>query len=399
MCALAGDQASAPTLGGLMPRLHFKRFSDQSFLQALDKPRWLRPLLEDHADYFGRHGINVRQLKNDAATGRKLLDVFTAIDEEIPPDLLEALYILDDLSDEAGHDRILEEAEWLGIDLGKVGQDLNVSEFAIGVYLEQPGIIRSCHERTLHRKIKNYEEYQSQGNGRLTLGVVRKKRGQLENQLGAWFESKNRSKACEIHVYEEDGDLKFQITHGRPMLTEGSINKKLALSRVAYRPQKHDSVVYDKAAGVLKVNAQTHGEKQIYRSTFGEVLFGDADFFPGERLYTLEPLQAENISLATPAGVSAARLAEVWIRLDDAQQVVQITRARDLLECVNRTGRPVLSEGTLLRAAFLVTYASGGRARKLEIRPPNVAIYDRERDAAPAVAFIRANGFGVQARR
>lgn len=44
-----------------------------------------------------------------------------------------------------------------------------------------------------------------------------------------------------------------------------------------------------------------------------------------------------------------------------------------------------------MRASFLIKYRSG-RPRKLELRPPNVAIYDRARDGDAAEAFMYANG-------
>jgi len=54
-------------------------------------------------------------------------------------------------------------------------------------------------------------------------------------------------------------------------------------------------------------------------------------------------------------------------------------------------GKPNLQEGRIVRASFLMKYESGGRPRKLELRPPNVAILDRDRDGAVAEAFMAAN--------
>lgn len=90
-----------------MPRLRFKNFSDLAFIQGIDKPRFLGPLLSPHSDYFAPQNLDVTALTNDDGCDRQLLAVFTKPDEEMPAHLLEALYVLDDLSDEAGHDRIL----------------------------------------------------------------------------------------------------------------------------------------------------------------------------------------------------------------------------------------------------------------------------------------------------
>lgn len=372
-----------------MPRLRFKNFSDLVFIQGIDKPRHLAPLLIPHSEYFGRQGIDVAKLKNDDATDRRLLRVFTQPDEEMPADLLEALYVLDDLADESGHDRILEEAKRQGISLD--GGEFTPGEFAIVVHCGHPGLVQICHEKTIYQKIRNYQEYQAKKNATLALDVAKKRCRQLENELAPWFESKNRSRACEIYPYEERGEIKFLITHGRPLRTEGSIDKQLRRSRVAYRPQKHDSVIYDNRLHVLRINAQTLGEKDLYRESFGKVLFGDAAHFPGGDIYTLAPLRRGAGTMRLVAGIESVRLTEVWIEIDNDQHFVQISKAYNLMDSITQYSRPNLAEGRLVRASFLIKYSSGGRPRKLELRPPDIAIYDRDRDGEPAEAFMRAN--------
>ena len=139
-----------------MARLRFKNFSNLAFIQSIDKPRHLRPLLEGFSDYFGRQGVDIAALKNGDSVDRKLLAVFTQPDEGMPAQLLEALYVLDDLADEAGYDRILTEAERSNLVLDGIGDDLNPGEFAIAVYRKEPDLVRHCHEKTIYRKIKKY---------------------------------------------------------------------------------------------------------------------------------------------------------------------------------------------------------------------------------------------------
>jgi hypothetical protein len=377
-----------------MPQLRFKNFSDLGFIQRVDKPQFMVPLLKPHKDYFAKQGLDVEKLKNGDGHDRKLLEVFTSADEAMPPELLEKLYMLDDLADEAGHDRILAEAERQGVQLnGILGEDLSPGELAIAVHLQHTRIVRLAHERTIFRKIKNYEEYQGTGTKQLTLKAAKTKCAALEADLAPWFESKNRSRACEIYVYEEKDDIKFEITHGRPYRTDGTIDKKLRRSRIAWRPQKHDSVVYDTSTGVLKLNAQTPGEKDLYRKAFGKILFDDADYFPDGDIYTLAPLRKPKPTIALVAGIESARLTEIWNQIDAESGFVQTSRAYNLLAEAEKRGNPNFAQGKIVRASFLIKYRSGGRPRKLELRPPNVAIYDRARDGEPAEEFMRANEF------
>ncbi len=376
-----------------MPQLTFRNFSDLAFIQSIDKPKYLAPLLRPHREFFLRQEVDIDGLRNGDATDRKLLRVFTDPDEQMPPELLHDLYMLDDLADENGHDRILAEADRQRVSLESVKLNLNPAEFAITVFRERRGLLEDCHDKTLYRKVKNYMEFQSEKGRRLGIEECRAKVKQLKSRLGAWFETKDRSPACEIYVYEEASEIRFLITHGRLLRTDGTIDKSLRRGRVAYRPQQHDSVVYDNQRLSIRVNAQTWAEKDLYRETFGEVFFEEAGHFPGESVYTLEPLRTDGYRVSLCAGVESAVLAEVWIEIDDYHRFTQISRATDLLDRRKACGRPNLSEGRIVRAAFIVKYKSGGRGRKLEIRPPNIAIYDRERDGEAAEGFLQANAF------
>jgi len=378
-----------------VPALKFNNFSNLSFLQGIDKPRYLRPLLQPLADYFDRQGVNIAALDNTDETDRKLLEIFTQPDEDMPPVLQETLYVLDDLADGSGYERILDELGRSGseLDVEVTDDDLTPGEFALVVLEQQPQVIATCHAKVDSKKVRNYREFQSPSHGRLGLRRARRSRQRLERVLSPWFASRGRSAACEIYVYEEEGETKFQITHGKPYRSDGSIDKRLRRSRITYRPQKHDSVVYNNRTGVLKVGARWPKEIEQYRRTFGEVLFGHPEHFPPGEIYTLEPLQSGIEELQRPYGVEAARLKEVWREFGNVNYSLDISKGEDLLANVRRHDSPNLSAGQVIRAGFLVKYASGGKPRRLEVRPPNVAIYDRDRDGDVAEEFLRVNGF------
>ena len=179
-----------------MARLRFKRFSDLAFLQSIDKPRYLAPLLAPFTEYFARQGLDVSNLADDDATDRKLLEVFTKPDEDMPGDLLERLYVLDDLADDSGHDRILNEVVQCGESIEGLNGELTCGEYAIAVYQAKPALLQACYEKTVHRKIKNYTEFQSADRARLTLDDARRGKAALEQALAAWFDGRNRGMVC-----------------------------------------------------------------------------------------------------------------------------------------------------------------------------------------------------------
>ncbi len=378
-----------------MPQLRFRNFSSLTFLQSIDKPRFLAPLLAGHAEFFARHGVDVAALTNDDSCARLLLAALTTPDENMPGTLLRDLYVLDELADEDGHQRIFDEAGRRGIDLGQIPDDVSAGDFAVLVLLQHPHLIRVCHEKMVVRQVKRYYEYRSQDDRRFAMGDVEAGLGMIRATLGPWFAERKRTSTCELFTYEEGGEIRVLLTHGGLFRSDGSITSHLELSRLGWRPQKHDSVIYDTGSGILRIHASYEPERNAYREAFGSALAGSAAFFVDAAPYSLESLRSTGGVLTLVDGLDSARLTEVLVEMDgtDCRQIQ--LKGDDLAESIAACGEVVVPPGEIVRACFALGYRSGGRDRKLEIRLPNVAEYDRDRDGNVTEAFLRANSFLV----
>jgi hypothetical protein len=379
-----------------MERFGFRNFGVLSFLQQIDTRRFLVPLLRPHAAYLGSRGVFVEHLANTDADDRRLLAVFNAADEELPPSLLEALCILDDLADEAGHDLILAELERDDIPLRAVlGDDLSHGEFAIAVFVRRPQLVREAHRQIALATLRSYHEFPAVRDAPIALAAATAKLPALEKLLGSWFESKNRTPACRIGLTGQNEDLWFEIVHGRPYRMIGTINAELEHDRVGYRPQQHDSVVFRRRGCVLEVNADTAGERDLYRQAFGMAFFENENHFLSRDVYSLESLRRPGAKLTMVSGVEAARLTQLRAHVDDDQGSVHTWKNEDLLAAGGPLQSDGLARGKIMSASFLLTFATGGPPRPLEIRLPNVALYDRARDAGVTEDFLRANEFVI----
>jgi hypothetical protein len=332
-------------------------------------------------------------MTNDDACARRLLEIFTTRDERMPGNLLRDLYILDQVADVDGHERIVEEAERLGIDLGSIPDNVCPGDFAMLVLVEHPRLIKICHEKTIARHVKRYYEYRSRDQRRFQLADVDVATEASKAILGPWFEQRKRTCKCETFVYQENYEIRILITHGGLFRTDGNITDRLELSRLPWRPQKHDSIVYDVRSGILKVHARFEAERQVYRETLGEALASDASFFLAGACYTLEPLRSNGGVLSLADGIAGARLTDVVIEADSTECRQFLLKGDDLTNIVAGCRDARAPAGEIARAYFALSYTTGGRPRKLEVRLPNVADHDRERDGVVNEGFLRANGF------
>lgn len=376
-----------------MAEFRFRNFSDLAFLQAIDKPRFLAPLLTRYESFCRSKGIEPGQLRNDDPSARMLLDVFARPDEQMPGPLLNDLHMIDGLADDDGHDRILEEADSAATDLSNIDADLGPGDFALAVLLQHPRLIRRCQEKSVCEKVKRYYEYPSSDRRRLSHSDFAHHRTDLETVLSPWFQHRKRTELCEVFVYQEGSEVRLLVTHGGIFRSTGNITRDLRRSRLAFRPQKHDSLIYDTSTGVLKIHAQFQSEREQYRTAVGEVLFGDPGYFPERAPYTLENLRTNGGTLTLVDGMQSIRLTEVAVEHTTDGCHLQKLYGQDLTAAIAGHGTLPLNRGLLVQAAFSIRFSGGGRARRVEVRLPNVAEYDRERDGPVVEAFFRANGF------
>ena len=368
-----------------------RRFGNLAFLQSIDKPGVLRKLLEPYRDYIEQNGLELERLANDDRCARELLAFFTRTDVQVPEQLLRVTYVLDGLADEDGHHSILEEAEALGIGLGDIPKNSTAGDVAIEVFLKHPELINRCHEKVLSRRVKRYHEYRSRDHRRFQPAEVEEALSRIKAPLGAWFEQRRRTCACEMFAYCDAAEVHVLVTHGGLFQADGSITSELELTRIGWRPQKHASLIYDTRSGILKVNARFLSERRLYREKLGGALTGDPQYFVESPCYTLEPLRQNGGVLALADGVLSARATELVVGTESADCSEIALSGNGLIRCTPGSSPVDIPPGVIVQAVFLIGYAGGGRARRLEVRLPNIADYDRARDGPAAEAFLRAN--------
>jgi hypothetical protein len=218
----------------------------------------------------------------------------------------------------------------------------------------------------------------------------------VEGALNDWFVEHRRGRTARVFVFDRPDGGWFLIRHGEPFKREESF-QGVEPSSVAYRPPRYDVAVYDPCAGELRVHAQLKGEKDLYCRVFGLQLFGREDFFPRDKKYTLEPLRdcgERCLSCADVDGLEWVRLRELHSYWGGAQAEYEVVKANDVFAALReREDRKIPAFPKLARAGFLVKFRSAPRPRSVRIKPPNVALYDRDQDAGLVEEWLQRRGF------
>jgi len=309
-----------------------------------------------------------------------------------PDDLSQTVLMLDALADESGNERIISEAARQGCSLGAIPDDLAPQDFALAVWLEQPALVHVCHRKKVLHRVERFYEFRSSDSRRLDVRSLESKASEMATALALWFDSRRRGRKCDIAVYGEGDKIRLSVAHGGLYRADVAVNDAPGCTRIAYRPQQRDAIIYDVTTGALRIRADFPAERDAYRKELGRVFYHDPEYFLCVGIYTLRPLRTNRGVLARIHGMCGVRLTEACIDVDGWPGSQEILKGDDLAlriaGCDARDGAP----GEIVRACFSIDHCDGGE-RRLEVRLPNIAEFDARNDEPVVEAFMRANGF------
>lgn len=376
-----------------MPTYNLRRFSDPSVLKHI-APARLFQLLSPHIDYFSGRGVAVPPPgSHNGIDYQDLANVLITPDENMLPDLVEALYFIHEMATYDGMDSLLEEVgEAEGLNLGL---KCTPADVAVAVWLHDPRLLEKKHLEANLTRPRSFDYYQSSASGGEAPRM--ENLGALEEDLQGWFQGRKRGRGCRVFEYPENGEVHFLVRHGEPFRREGSLANGEPGS-VFFRPEAYDTLVYSKERGELRLKARTKGEKKAYRKKFGLHLFGDSEFFSETGKYTLEPLRTEERAATVCGDVSGLE----WIKLREihyfwggVENEIEIRKATDLFEAFERrgVGIPKGSWPRILKAKFEMKFVNAKRTRSVTVKPPNVTLYTRDADSVLVEKWLELRGF------
>lgn len=376
-----------------MPRrLNLQGFARPDILRRIEAGNMLE-LLAPYREYFADRGVPLAERPKEVDY-RKLAVILLASDEETPPHLVEALHVIGNTGVEERIDELLQTAASHGVDTGDGG--ITPIDLAVRIWLKAPQALEKLErEAHSHRKLK-FEHFPARDPAApMLLEQLPEDLSPLEADLDGWFQEHKRGTGCIIDRLVCGTEVRFIIDHGLPCKRERN-RKGRESSPLYYRPETSDLVVCDAVANELRVHASTLGEMRLYVAAFGRHLFGDENHFTFATKYTLEPLQLRGrdaLNCRNIYGLETIRLREIQWAWDGAFQHVETHRAADLFLAFAVRDLAIPREATITKAVFEVRLTGIEKPRKLSIRPPNTASFERGEEAALIEQWLRDQEF------
>jgi hypothetical protein len=377
-----------------MAQWNLRRFTDPAVLATI-RPRLLRRFLAPYRDYLDARGVPWPPGPDDAFDPDALLAAFADPGDAMPPDLMNALFLVDEAATHATADGLRDAARARGLPLDP-DPDETPADLAVQVWLLDRDLLERRHAEAYAHRVRTFTSFTAT---RARPPALRPDYARhvpaLEAALDDWFEGRQRGRGCRLFALPRPDAVWLVLRHAEPFRREAAVADR-RLASVGYRPLKYDVLVYDPATGELRVNADGDPAKRLYRDLVGEHLFGDPDAFAGAAKYTLDPLRdlgADALDPDPAAGVRSVRLAEVQLRHPGHPPLTEVLRSTDLFAVWAARGAGFPAAGVLAEATFEVGFGDARRPRRVAVRPPNVARYARDADSEPFEGWLARRGF------
>ncbi|XOV73802.1 MAG: hypothetical protein ACFHW5_11670 [Verrucomicrobiota bacterium] len=323
--------------------------------------------------------------------------------EQLPDSIQEAFYAIEEMSTVEGQDRLQSALDSEGLQL-ELPEDSTLGDFATRVFLKHPSLFATKHNEQRMFRLSAFEYHVSkepEDRSETFQEPDKEQLNRLCSDLDDWFRTHNRGdQTTRISPHFIDGEYWFLIRHGNTFARTTKIERRTT-DVLHYRPAKDDVVVYSPKRDEIRINAQTKGEKNLYRQVFGWRLFGDSEHFSVPRTYTLKPLLELGVDSLEVDGVNG--LSKVVLRAYETSKQsrfkeVDIKKATDIFECAREQAgnlHPLAKLESLNRAVFDLYFEGSKKPRSIHITPPNVLKLSRHCDAATVHHWLQLRGFKI----
>ena len=374
-----------------MPAIKPPKFARPEVLRKL-KPASLLALLSAHRDYLASRDVTLPSASADKSFDYDLLaSVLMTPTESSPPELVEALEMIDLLTDAQSTLNFEEGFEQLVRDLR--APDDSAADLAVKILLRQPEIAwREADRRALEMKRSLVSYFTPVGRPLLDPG--QRRLTALESLMSPWFADNARSGVCRVRSVEHHAGCGFIIRHGDLVSRMGVITETGATVSALFRPERLDVAFYNRTTGEWRISGPGRRLQDLYRKAFGKVLHGDAKSLHASSRYTLEPLRSgpDALTCDPDAAVQIAMLKALTLQLPDGHRFN--LESSNVFAALTHLPSQTLAASTFVEARFGLKLRCRRRTLPLVVSPGRDCIAGATGE--PAVeSWLENRGFAL----
>jgi hypothetical protein len=312
----------------------------------------------------------------------------------LPEVLIDALETVFELGTEPGRDALLEGAVGQGLDLTSEARDVGPPTFALAVWMraqKETALLVVLDRARLRVERLDARRTTHERAGKTNRRAKPITTASIGARVAAWCRDNGRSEHVDVMLARGPDDLEFEIVRDHLLRTE--VERKHGRRRTFdFRPLHADHVRYDADVGRLRIESRSAAMVKVYCTIFGDLLFGDPDFFQSENICTLRPLERDGATVIGSHGIARIQRAAVTEMLwaPSAKATYRI-RSDDCFEEAKTRGLR-LHEGSILEVRIDLSVVGDGRRTRVKIKVPNVIDVSRRLHEDLVRKFLTVTG-------
>jgi hypothetical protein len=376
-----------------MTRFNPRRFTDPDWLGTI-APNLLAALLKPWRDYLAQRGFALPDPPTERIDCESLTAALMTPDAHAPAEMLDALYYVHETCSEDDVEALCATARGRGIVM-LTADSANAADIVVQIWLADRDLVMDRHAEVIAQRQRNLEFFRARSVMPWP-DVEQSSRAEIELACDDWFAAHRRGRGCKLLIFPGDRSVSLLVRHGRGMKRELSHTDDGSSEPQIYRPQQHDVVVYDCAMGEIGIHATTKGERHLYLRVLGEVLFGDAAHFSPMPKFTLRPLVEDGgaaLACCDAEGIDEVRLVEYRQYRGAQFRETETRRATDVFAALAARGLSGLLGPEPSSATFIIKFTDSPKERRVTIRLPSTARYERTDDAQLVERWLALRGF------
>jgi hypothetical protein len=181
-----------------MPTFNLRRFSHPDTLKNVAPDHLIR-FLTPYTEYLQARNVELpNEADFDSLDYGTLAKVLMTPDENIPRDMVEALYIIHEMSTAEAMDELLKDAEIEGIQISD-NPEPTPTDVAIQVFLQNRRYLESKHSEQFLTRARAFQYYQTGDVGKADLvPPTEETLRALERDLDEWFVQHKRGRGVNV---------------------------------------------------------------------------------------------------------------------------------------------------------------------------------------------------------
>ncbi|GEM_PF-3167126 len=366
-----------------------RRFTRPEVLRQIRPDRLLR-LLNQFAGDFVRLGFPLPE-DPEQLDIEGLAKILADAAKQAPSDLINSLYLVDQLATRTGEDAVRRVLEKFG-PTPLSGEQMSHADAAVEAWLIDPQALVRAQAAQISVRSRSLRLYAVTEHAILESNAASSEFiAALKGHLATSFDRIGLGAPMGIFAFPHSSGVRYVIQRGGPFARYG-VNDRGKPSTIGFEPLEFDIVAYDAVHRELEVKDMPIREREALRTAFGLALAGDAEAFSTPLVVNLDPIKRRGRDAMwcnDVPGLSHVVLKGISVRAQPALKYFKEEKASDLFAAWEklRSGPP--QWGQIQRVDLEFHFRDSTQPRSATVRDGACLKLTRDDDSELIQAFLR----------